>query len=172
MSESVCSFEEEPIKSMDHRSTSDQENSTTMVKKGIAREESKAVNQVRLVVLTVLLCAGITVSLLVYFLSIKSVQDQFDGQYTGHTGQIQIAFERVATEKLGAFGALRVAAMAEAIDKKDTWPMFTMSSFEKRAAVARRLSLCVLIGIYPWIDTNTSRNDFETYAAQVGPTMV
>jgi hypothetical protein len=143
-----------------------------LVKKGIAREESRAVNRVRYIVLIVLVLAGITVSLLVYFLSIKSVWDQFNVQFAGQAGQIEMSFQRIASETLGAFASLRVAAMAEAMDKNDTWPMFTMSSFEKRAAVARRLSSCILIGIYPYIDNNETRQTYEAYTAQVGPVMM
>jgi hypothetical protein len=153
-------------------SVGDGSNMMNQAKKGIARKESQAVNRVRFMVLTVLILAGFLVCFLVYFLSNKSVKDQMMIQFQGQAGQIQMSFQRIATEKLGAFGSIRVAAMAEAIDKNDTWPKFTMSSFEQRAAVARRLSQCMLIGIYPWIDTNTTRNDFEAYAAQVGPTMV
>jgi hypothetical protein len=169
MSENTRSVDDGQDKSMESNLPSGRD--SVIIKKGIAREESKAVNRVRYVVLSVLLMAGFTVCFLVYFLSTKSVHDQIGTQFAGHSGQIQMSFERIASEKLGAFGALRVAAMAEATDKNATWPMFTMSFFEKRAAVARRLSLCILIGIYPWID-NTTRIDYETYTAQVGPAMV
>jgi hypothetical protein len=141
------------------------------IKQEIAKEESKAVHRVRWIVLTVLVTAGMVVCFLVYFLSRNSVNDQYKVQFEGQAGQIQLMFQRIATEKFGAFGALRVAVMAEAIDKKDQWPMFTMSSFEKRATVARRLSQFMLMAIHPWVDRN-NRIAFEEYCAQVGPTMV
>jgi hypothetical protein len=165
-STSICSLDDEQ-----ELSTSTSVRDSTAEKKKIARDESKSVNRVRFMVLTVLIMSGCMICFFVYFLSKRSVNDKIVAQFSGHAGQIQFSFHCIATEKLGAFGSIRVAAMVDAIDKNDTWPLVTMSSFEKRASVARRLSQCILIGIYPWVD-NTTRKDFETYAAQVGPSMV
>jgi hypothetical protein len=80
-------------------------------------------------------------------------------------------FQRIASEKFGAFSSLRVTAIAEAIDKKNQWPTFAMSSFEKQAAVARCLSQFMLIGIFPWVDIDT-HIEYKEYTAQVRPSMV
>jgi hypothetical protein len=136
---------------------------------GLATKESKAVNRLRLLVFIVLLVAGITVCFLVFFLSMMSVYEQFKTQFTGQAEQIKLAFQRIPSEKIGSLGALRVAAMAEATDRNITWPLYAMSSFEKRAAVARRLSETIYIALYPIITDRSSRSQWERYAPKVGP---
>lgn len=136
---------------------------------GIATNESKAVNRLRLLVLFVLTLAGIAVCLIVYFLSINDVYDQFYSQYNGQAEQISLAFQRIPYEKFGSLGALRVSVMSESLDKNTSWPLYCMSSFEKRATVAMRLSETLSISINPFIH-ETNRSIWEDWAAKVGPT--
>jgi hypothetical protein len=135
---------------------------------GIATKESKAVNRLRATVLIVLQVAMVIVCLLVLVLSVSSIDEQMISQFVGQAEQIQFAFQRIQSEKLGSIGALRVAAMAECTDRNLTWPTYALSSFEKRATVARRLSETIYIGLYPVVH-DTNRSDWELYAAQAGP---
>jgi hypothetical protein len=149
-------------------SGTDKKSVDVAVSPGIASKESKAINRLRLLVLLVLLTAGTIVCILVYRLSMSSVYEQFSAQYQGQAEQIALAFQRIPLEKFGSLGALRLAIMAEADDKNVTWPFYYMSSFEKRSAVARRLSETLNVNILPLV-ADADRTAFEEYAAKVGP---
>jgi hypothetical protein len=94
--------------------------------------------------------------------------NEFEVQFRGVGERVTKTFDSIATERWGALGALRVAAMAEAIDKGSPWPFVTLSSFERRAATAKRLSNSLNIVIQP-IVTDESKEEWLDYVKEEAP---
>jgi hypothetical protein len=135
---------------------------------GIASKESKAVNQLRVIVFAVLLLAAMLVSVIVYLITSTSEEHAFKVQYEGMAGQLIDAFHGIVTQKLSVVGSLRVSLMAHALDIDPGWPFVTLSSFQQRAETIRRLSNSVSIGTYPVIE-ESKRSEWEKYVATEAP---
>ena len=134
----------------------------------IADKESRAVGKLRLIVFLALLLASVTVCVIIYSLTRKGEMNEFEVQFRGVGERVTKTFDSIATERWGALGALRVAAMAEAIDKDSLWPFVTLSSFERRAATAKRLANTLDIVMYH-IVTVENKEKWIEYADEEAP---
>jgi hypothetical protein len=131
-------------------------------------KESRTIGRLRLAVFGALLLASIIVCVIIYSMTRKSETNEFEVQFRGAGERVTKAFDGIATDKWGALGALRVAAMSEAIDKKRPWPFVTLSSFERRAATAKRLSNSIDIALQP-IVTEKNKEKWLRYVKREGP---
>jgi hypothetical protein len=134
----------------------------------IAVKESKAVNQLRIIVFFVLFVAAMIVSILVYMITSRSQQNEFKVQYDGMSQQLIDAFYDIMIHKVNVIGSLRVSLMAHAIDNNVQWPYVTLSSFQQRAEAVRQLSNILYVGLCPIIE-ESQRNTWETYVAKEAP---
>lgn len=132
----------------------------------LAKKETRAVLGLRLLVFAVLLIAAIAVSLIVYFITANSEEEEYTTQYEGAAKQIAEAFLGVVDIRLPAISALGVATIAHGRDHGDQyWPFVTLSSFQERASTARRQSLSLYVHINPLVELDL-REDWENFAAE------
>jgi class 3 adenylate cyclase len=146
--------------------TSTAEPSRAIPKDQLAENETRAVFKLRVLVLLALLLAAIAVSLVVYFITSNSEEDEFQGQYEGHATKVLESFEDIIELKMEALAALGVGLTSYARGQNGTsWPFVTMNDFQQRAASARSLSNALFLQVLP-IVSDENRNAWEEYSLQ------
>lgn len=120
----------------------------------LTQKEIKEVRRYRCMVLGILVATSVIVCIVVFMRASRGQESDLDNQFNDVADQVSKAFQEIVTTKLTALGSLRLAIMAEAIDKDYQWPNVTISSFEKRAASALKLSGSIFIGLYPIVETS------------------
>lgn len=128
----------------------------------LAQKESRHVFVLRVVVMMVLFFAACGVSAVVFFITKKGVEDEFETQYEGTAEKILEAFQGVVKQKLGAISSVGVAIIAHGVDHLRSWPFVTLSSFQQRSSTARSLSNALFISVSPSVN-ETNREPWEKY---------
>ena len=128
-------------------------------------EASKRVNRVRFLVFLVLFVAAIAVVFTVYKVGKNSQQTEIESRYLGISGRVIDAFLSIPNDKIGPLGALRVMYTAQALDNNNTWPFVTLSSFQQRASIVKRLSSGLHVSIFPLVQEK-DREQWEEYVPQ------
>lgn len=127
----------------------------------LAQNETAHVFRLRLAVFIVLFLAGLTVSIIVYFITDGSENEEAVVQYEGASEKIVEAFVGVA-DRFVAVSSLGVASIAHGVDHIRTWPFVTLSSFQERSAAARSDSGALYVQINPLV-TAKDRNEWEHF---------
>jgi hypothetical protein len=160
-----------------HRSDDTSKGSMTMSESGrseysseqdeelLAKKETRAVFQLRVLVLLVLFLAAVAVSLVVYFITTQAEAAEFKAQYDGNAIKVLKSFQQIVVEKIGSISSLDVAFTSSARSKNDTWPYVTMNDFQQRAATARKLSDALFLEILPIVSDN-DRLKYEKYSLE------
>jgi hypothetical protein len=148
--------------STDSRKTDD---SIEAMKEELAKKETIAVCRLRVVVITVLLCAAAAICLVVYFVTKNAEHDEFHSQYEGVAEKVIQSFGDIIVE-MAAISGLGVAASAHSVDQKTDWPFATLSNFQQRAGNARALSGVLYVSINPLV-TEEQLPAWEEYV--IGP---
>jgi hypothetical protein len=130
-----------------------------------AKKETRAVFQLRVLVLLVLFLAAVAVSLVVYFITTQAEAAEFKAQYDGNAIKVLKSFQQIVAEKIGSISSLDVAFTSYARSKNDTWPYVTMNDFQQRAATARKLSDALFLEILPIVSDN-DRLKYEKYSLE------
>jgi hypothetical protein len=141
----------------------------------IAARETKAVRNLRRLVILALFVAALIISVIVYWITSTSQKREFEAQFEGMANLLLKTFDDIATQKLSVIGSLRVSAMAHVSDMAKTgatnggmaplvWPFVTFPTFQQRAASIRKLSKSVYIGLYPVVQ-ESERSQWESYSA-------
>jgi len=129
----------------------------------LAKKETEAVFKLRVVVFVVLFLASVTVSLVVYRITVQGRNSVYEAQYKAAAKKITQAFMDVADSKLGALASLGVAVIAHGVDHARHWPFVTLSSFQQRASIARSQSGALHIELCPLVE-GKKRTDWEMFA--------
>lgn len=132
------------------------------VKEQLAHQETRAVIRLRVLVFLILFCAAAAVSVVVYVITKKAEEDEFNTQWNGSAEKIVEAFQGIVKQKIGAISSVGVANIAHGVDHNRTWPFVTLSSFQQRSSTARKLSDALFICMNPFVH-ETERAEWEKY---------
>ena len=125
-------------------------------------KESKNVNRLRLLVFLVLTLAAVAVAITVYQVVRKSQQTEITTRFQGVSGRVIDAFISIPNDKIGPLGSLRVAYTAQARDTNSTWPFVTLTSFQQRASIVKRLTESLHVALLPVVEQK-DRTAWEAY---------
>lgn len=128
----------------------------------LAKKETEYVNRQRWLVLVILLCAGVGVSVLVYFLSKQSFEDEMEAQFQSASTRLTDAFEAIRTQRIATLASLAIAAIAHGVDHSRDWPFVTLSSYQQRAFTAKLNSGALQVSIIPTVP-DAERTSWEEY---------
>ena len=146
-------------------STTKGDSSTSQEKMELAKKETRVVLGLRVLVFVVLILAAIAVSLIVFFITSNSEEDEYKTQYEGAAKQLMDAFLEVVETRLPAVSSLGVAIIAHAADHETQfWPFVSLSSFQERSATARKQSLALYVHVNPRVDLD-QREEWESFTA-------
>ena len=123
----------------------------TNIKNGLARKETKQVLRLRVLVVLILVAAAASISAAIFYIVRSSEIDEFETIYYGSADKIVDALQEVVVE-MSSVSALAVAATADSIGSNKTWPLFTMTNFQERAANARTQSGAIFVSINPLVE--------------------
>ena len=131
------------------------------IKSGLAKQETKQVFRLRILVVLLLVAAAASISVTVYYLTSTAEIEEFETLYYGNAEKIIDALQEVIVQ-MTAVSALAVAATADtqeqlrlaALENQDEevdspWPRFTMTKFQERAGNARTQSGAIYVSINP-----------------------
>jgi hypothetical protein len=130
------------------------------IKNGLAKAETKQVFRLRVLVVSLLIAAATSISVTIYYITRTAEIEEFEAQYYGSAEKIIDALQEVLV-KMAAVSGLAVAATADTqatraqgVDAEDDllWPLFTMTSFQERAANAKAQSGAIYVSINPIVD--------------------
>ena len=129
----------------------------------LAKAETQAVFRLRVLVILALLCAAVAVSLVVWFITSRAEDEDFETNFEGASTKLLDSFKEIVGQKMGAVASLGVSYTAYARSKEEIWPFVTMNDFQQRAASARSLSDALFLEILP-IVTEEKRSEWEAYS--------
>jgi hypothetical protein len=129
----------------------------------IAVGETKYIFRLRLVVFTALVLAGLSVSLVIYFLTANAQEGAYQSAFEGSARKVVSSFEAIAAQKLSAIGSLGLTATSYARRNNSSWPFVTMNDFQQRAASARSLSQSLFLEMLPII-SDANHLAWENYS--------
>jgi class 3 adenylate cyclase len=121
----------------------------------LAKNETRAVAWLRLLVLCVLLAVTLAVSISVYFYSHGNEESEFELAIEDHASKIVSAFQENADRRLGAIESFAVGVTSHAMFSNSTWPNVTVPDFEIRGAISRKLADVISLQVWPIVTTET-----------------
>lgn len=142
----------------------------------VARRETKAVFGVRFLIFIMLLLAALAVSIIVYLITSRAEQQEYETQYEGAYKKVMSSFADIVKIKLGGISTLGVAVMAHgdttaaaaAAEGIPTttggFPFVTLPRFQQRAAAIRSQSGALYLHVNPMV-TAEQRAEWINYAS-------
>ncbi|CAB9516746.1 Receptor-type guanylate cyclase gcy [Seminavis robusta] len=124
-------------------------------KTDLAKRETRAVLNLRAVVLLVLLLVAIGVTMLMWFTTSQAEQEDFETNFVGAASKLILAFDDIVEQKLNAIAGFGVSLTSYARDNNNdnnnetTWPFVTMNDFQQRADSCRALSDALFLNVVP-----------------------
>jgi len=128
----------------------------------VAQRETVAVFRLRLLVSFVLLLASIIICMIVYHITNRAIEKEYESQYEAAFKKIRTAFLDIAESKFASLSSLSVAVIAHAVDHNASWPFVTLSNFQQRASTARSQSGALDIQLSRLV-TEDQRAEWENY---------
>ena len=135
--------------SRDHSfSGTSQEDEARHIKDQLAKQETKAVFRLRVLVILLLVAAAASISVTIYYLTRNAEKEEFETQYFAIADKIVQSFQDIMVE-ISAVSGLAVSASGQSIGQTEQWPFITMPNFQERAGNARTLSGAIYLSINP-----------------------
>jgi len=131
----------------------------------LSKKETEAVFRLRVLVFLILFFASIAVSLIVYFITTHSMDDEYESGYAAAAEKVAEAFMSIAESKIGILATLGVAMTAHGIDHSREWPFVTLSSYQQRASAARSQSGALDVVLCPLVN-ETQRAEWDIFVNQ------
>jgi hypothetical protein len=131
----------------------------------IARQETKDVMRLRLLVLLVLIISAGAVASFIY-LYLKWMEEKaFRDEFHGHADKILQSVGSTVDNILGSFDSLAVSTISLARATNQTWPFVTLPDFAVRMAKILPLSRTFVMYMLPLV-TPSQRDELEAYTVQ------
>lgn len=128
----------------------------------LAKRETEAYNQSRILMLLVLFCVAIGSSISVYYVTKRSETQVFEETFQDQASKIVESFEQSATRRVGALQAFSQTITSWAVHSDSHFPNVTLPDFERQAQNALLLSDCVGLFVINVVQTE-ERSGYEAY---------
>lgn len=152
----------------------------------LAKTETAVVTKLRLLVFVILVMASVSISLIVYYITAKIEQQEFETQFTAAAEALSEAFVGISKSRLGAISSLAVAMVAHGIDHRKPWPFVSVvsiastellfivcaktnnvfqlskSSFQHRSLTTKKQSGAMFVQVTPVVN-EADRYEWEYY---------
>ena len=142
----------------------------------VAHRETQAVFGVRFLIFVMLLLAALAVSIIVYLVTSRAEQQEYETQYEGAYKKVMSSFADIVKIKLGGISTLGVAIMAHGdtmaaaaetegiVTTTGGFPFVTLPKFQQRASAIRSQSGALYLHVNPMVTTE-QRSDWINYAS-------
>lgn len=159
-----------------HNSSLEREDDTHSIRNALAKQGTKEVFRLRVLVILLLVAAATSISVTVYYIIRNAQINEFEQNYEALASKVLDAMQEVMIQ-MAAVSGLAVAATAETqkhyyfaedgtIANVSTppqqWPYVTISSFQERAGNAQALAGAIYVSICP-IVTSEQLSEWERY---------
>jgi hypothetical protein len=129
----------------------------------IAKQETRNVFRLKVLVALVLTFAAVGTAAVVYLYLSRSEQNQFLGQFNEDARKILDAVEGVLDQTTAAFDGIAVNLVSTAKMTNQTWPFVTIDDFAVRISKVLPLAHAVFISVYQVVLPG-QREQWEEYA--------
>jgi hypothetical protein len=127
----------------------------------LAKHETWQINRLRKIVIQILMSVTLGLCIAIYSVSSSAEHQQYLNQYEGAALLVLDAFDNIMTSRMGVVSSLAIALIAQGEDHSTKkWPFVALSSFEKRAYIARVQSGSMYLHINPVV-TEEDRYEWE-----------
>jgi hypothetical protein len=113
-------------------------------------------------VLLILTLVAVGVSVLVYFITKKTYNEEMYSEYDAASSRLLDAFDAIRTDRIATLASLAIAAIAHGVDHSRDWPFVSLSSYQQRAFVAKLNSGALQVSIVPFVPED-NRSAWEEY---------
>lgn len=129
------------------------------IKDALARQETKAVFRLRIMVIFLLLAVASSVAYTVFHIIRSAQLENFEADFYAVSEKIIVSLNHI-TDSLSSVAGLAVtvssnARMGLAAGEQPNWPFVTMTDFQDRALTARGLSGSLYLSVNPVVNTST-----------------
>ena len=131
----------------------------------VAKQETKAVNLLKVIVILILLLATALVSAFTYLFTSREETNTFDNNFNQFSNQIISTVQAGAQHRLEAVGTLALLVQTYAINLNATWPFVTVPFFEELVLASRSLTDANGVMIFPMV-TLQNRRAWEKYSIE------
>lgn len=146
-----------------HTHTSSGEEEEDSGKLQFAKQETKAVLRLRLLVFDFLIIATIAVSLIVYFTSTGAEMAEYESQYEVASEKVIKSFLDIAESKLAAISGVAVELEVHGEEQEAGWPFVTLNRFQERTSTTMTQSGALYVHVNPRVKLD-ERKEWELYA--------
>ena len=133
----------------------------------LARNETRAVNSLRILFFIFLFITAALVCFGVYYFTSKDQQDDFENEFQAQAIRIMEQFHDSVEQTLQTMDSMSVATTSFAKATSQKFPMVTIPDFIFRGASSRALSEALFIVWTPLV-TDETRYEWQNYTQQVG----
>lgn len=131
----------------------------------LAKNETKAISYLRMVVFLVLVTVAAAVCTTIYLFAKNNEQERFELAFADQSLKVIDAFRTNARRRVAAIDSLSQAYTSHAMSTQSKWPFVTLPDYERRASRVMDLAEVVAIFQFPLITVHT-REDYEAYALE------
>jgi hypothetical protein len=131
--------------------------------KTLARNETKVVNVLRVLVLVLLFVTAMLTSVGVYFYTSNDEKQEFESAFQANAQRIVESFHGAVERRLGAINSMATSITSYSLDTKQTFPLVTIPNFEIRGSDIRVQADSTSILWMPLV-TDETRVAWEEYA--------
>ena len=134
----------------------------------LARQETKAVIVLRVIVLAVLACTGAAMAWFTFHYTRSSEEDEFEAAFAAASTSVLESFHDAIANNFGAMDALSTAVTDQAEVTGQVFPNVTMPGFHAMAGATRVMTHAIYVFYMPLV-TDAARRGYEAYCqAQQG----
>jgi len=126
------------------------------------KKETQVVFCLCLLIFLILFLALIAVSLIVYFITTHSMDDEYNSEYAAATKKVVEAFMHIAKSKIGGLVSLGAAMIAHGIDHSCKWPYVMLSCFQQHSSAVHSQSGALDVVLCPLV-SEMQRAEWESF---------
>lgn len=135
------------------------------VRPTIAKEETKTVGKLRILVFAALFITGVSLSIGVFQYVRWDEQEDFEVQFDAHARKIIDSFNAQLSQKLGVMDGFSKSITTYALENNLLFPQVTLPNFEMRGMNVRQQVGALRVDWFPFV-TDEIRDDWEAYAVE------
>ena len=131
----------------------------------LARQETRVVMALRIVVLLVLLCTGVAMSWWTYSYTRNLEEEDFAASFSSAAQAVLESFHDAMNNNFGSVDALSAAVTEHALTTDQSFPNVTFPGFHVLAAATRVMTNAIYVFYIPLV-TDATRRGYEAYCQE------
>ena len=170
VSDETCALSSKHSVSGNGSRSSGSDDTREVIRAKLAKFGTGSVTVLWFSVITILVLAAASISVVVFLITSNAENEDFEIQYNAAATKILDSFESF-DKKIASIAAMKIALTSEGMGNRQVnsssptnWPFVTLLDFHYRSSTAKLLAGALFIGVEP-IATDENREEWEKYSA-------